>query len=145
MAAASGAALPNNLMMRSSQAQAMVAQGMLLGGHTVSHPILTRLLDEQARSEIQAGKDQLESLTQTAVKLFAYPNGRPGEDFSAAHAQMVQDIGFEAAVTTAWGVSRSTTHRFHLPRFTPWDHSKWAFGLRLARNLGARPAAASFV
>ncbi len=136
IAAAAGTQLPTNLMMRSSQVQAMVAQGMLLGGHTVSHPILTRLPRAQARSEMQMGKDRLEALTQVPIKLFAYPNGKPEEDFSADHVQLAQEIGFEAAVTTAWGTSQSDSNRFKLPRFTPWDRSKWAFGLRMARNFG---------
>ena len=48
---------------------------------------------------------------------------------------MVKELGFEAAVTTAWGVSRRSSDRHQLPRFTPWDRGRLAFGLRLAKNL----------
>ena len=69
------------------------------------------------------------------MPLFAYPNGRPDEDYRAEHAQMVRDAGFEAAVSTAWGSARRNSDPFQLPRFTPWDRRRWAFGLRMGRNL----------
>ena len=40
--------LPTNLMMTSAQVKAMRHAGMQIGAHTVSHPILARLTDEQA-------------------------------------------------------------------------------------------------
>lgn len=145
VARASGAALPGDLMMTSEQVRAMAASGMGLGGHTVNHPILARLAAPEARREIVDGKQRLESLVQAPVRLFAYPNGRPREDWGAEHADIVRDAGFEAAVTTAWGVSDRRTDRFQLPRFTPWDTRRLAFGVRMARNIGLGPAATRFV
>ena len=145
VAAACGTPPTRELMMTSSQVQALHAAGMQIGGHTVNHPILTRLPASEAREEMRAGKARLEQLTQAPVTLFAYPNGRPGEDWGAAHAAMAEELGFEAAVTTAWGVSSGQTHRFQLPRFTPWDASRWAFGLRLARNVGVRAPATRWI
>lgn len=135
---AAGAALPDNLMMTSDQVLSLHRQGMGIGGHTVSHPILTRLPLDAARDEIQSGKAALEALTQAPIRLFAYPNGHPGVDFDASHAALVRELGFLAAVTTSWGVSDHRTDQFQLPRFTPWDRRKWAFGMRLARNIGLR-------
>ena len=142
VAGACAAPLPNTLMMRSDQVQALAAQGMTVGGHTVNHPILARLPLHGARAEMAQGKARLEELLQQRVGLFAYPNGRPGEDFAPEHAKLAEELGFEAAFTTAWGVSDSRTDRFQLPRFTPWDRAKWAFGLRLARN-ASQPAVAA--
>jgi peptidoglycan/xylan/chitin deacetylase (PgdA/CDA1 family) len=139
------AELPRDLMMTSEQVRSLHRQGMLIGGHTVNHPILARLALEEARQEIRGGKQQLEALTQAPVTLFAYPNGRPSEDFGAEHAALAEELGFDAAVTTAWGVSNHRSDRFQLPRFTPWDRSRWAFGLRLARNVGVRAPAVRFV
>jgi peptidoglycan/xylan/chitin deacetylase (PgdA/CDA1 family) len=143
VAKASGATLPDDLMMSSAQVRAMHAQGMDIGGHTVNHPILTRLPLAQARHEIEAGKQRLEALIGAPLRSFAYPNGRPGEDFADEHVQLARELGFECAVTTAWGVSDPTTDRHRLRRFTPWDRSRIGFGLRLARNVGTRPAGAA--
>lgn len=134
VARAAGAPLPDDLMMRDAQVQALLRAGMGIGGHTVNHPILARLEAAEAQHEISTGKARLEALLQAPVPLFAYPNGRPDEDYRAEHAAMVRAAGFEAAVSTAWGSARPGTDPYQLPRFTPWDRSRWAFGLRMGRN-----------
>lgn len=126
--------LPDDLMMRSDQVKAMVAAGMEIGGHTVTHPILTRIDDNQARQEIADGKAHLEALLDQPIRLFAYPNGKPGQDYAPQHASIVRDLGFEAAVTTAPGVMTSASDPFQLPRFTPWDQTHPRFILRLLMN-----------
>jgi peptidoglycan/xylan/chitin deacetylase (PgdA/CDA1 family) len=145
VARAAAAELPRMLMMSSAQVQALHAQGIGIGAHTVNHPILTRLPLDAAREEIRAGRETLQALIQAPVSLFAYPNGRPGEDFAASHVSVVRELSFAAAVTTAWGVADHATDRFQLPRFTPWDEAPWAFGLRMARNIGLRRPTASYV
>lgn len=132
-----GNALRDDLMMAVPQVQALRAAGMEIGGHTVTHPILTRLSDDEARREIVQGKLTLESWLGEEVPVFAYPNGRPGDDFAPRHATMAREAGFKAALTTAWGVARPQTDPFGIPRFTPWARQKWKFGLQLARNLAA--------
>ncbi|MCG5516872.1 MULTISPECIES: polysaccharide deacetylase family protein [unclassified Ectothiorhodospira] len=128
-------ALPDDLMMTTAQLKALDAAGMEIGGHTHSHPILARLTDDQARAEILQGKETLESILGHPVRLFAYPNGKPGSDYLPQHAAMVRECGFEAAVSTTWGVSTRETDPYQLARFTPWDASPGRFGLRLVRNL----------
>lgn len=137
VAQAAGAALPDDLMMRDAQVRALHRAGMGVGGHTVNHPILARLDAAAARQEIAQGKAQLECILQAPVPLFAYPNGRPDEDYRAEHVQMVREAGFEAAVSTAWGSAGRDGDPYQLPRFTPWDRRRWAFGLRMGRNLQA--------
>jgi hypothetical protein len=44
-------------------------------------------------------------------------------------------VGFRAAMSTTWGAARSGADLFQLPRFTPWDRTRWRFGLRMARML----------
>lgn len=102
---------------------------------TVNHPILARLADDQARHEIATGRDELEALLDTRIALFAYPNGKPGVDYLPVHATMVRELGFDAAVSTAWGAATARSPRFEIPRFTPWDATPARFGMRLVRNL----------
>ena len=61
-------------------------------------------------------------------------NGRPGRDFDASHAALVESLGFSAAVTTAPGAAAMGGDRFQLPRFTPWDREPVRFLLRLVAN-----------
>ena len=134
LALLAGGPLPARLMMDDEQVRQLHRAGMGIGGHTVNHPILARLPADEARAEIAAGKAALERMIGAPVPLFAYPNGKPGTDYQAEHVAMVRELGFEAAVSTAWGASR-TPDFFQLPRFTPWDRSPRRFTLRLARNL----------
>ncbi|NVD96952.1 polysaccharide deacetylase family protein [Massilia sp. BJB1822] len=127
--------LPSDLMMNTAQLHKLRDAGMGLGAHTVNHPILARLPAAQARQEIASGKAALEDLLGQPVPLFAYPNGKPGEDYLAEHVSMVRELGFEGAVSTAWGASKGRQDVYQLPRFTPWDRSRLRFVLRLARNL----------
>ncbi|MBK1691684.1 carbohydrate esterase family protein [Ectothiorhodospira mobilis] len=133
--AQSPAPLPRDLMMTSAQVRALDAAGMEIGGHTHSHPILARLTDDQARAEILQGKETLESMLGHRIRVFAYPNGKPGKDYRREHVPMVRDCGFDAAVSTVWGVSTASRDPFQLARFTPWDITPTPFGLRLLRNL----------
>lgn len=127
-------ALPSSLMMRPFQVRALRQSGMQIGAHTVNHPILAILEDEEARAEIQNSRDHLQEVLDAPVPLFAYPNGRPGEDYTRRDVELVRDLGFRAAVSTAWGTSSQQTDCFQIPRFTPWDRTRLKFGLRLARN-----------
>ena len=135
VAEASGASLPGHLMMRSAQVRALADAGMTVGAHTVSHPILKSLPPGQARSEIDQSRQALEAITGAPVRHFAYPNGVPGRDLSDETVGIVRGLGFDSAVTTAWGAARRGDDCFQLPRFTPWDRTRWRFGGRLARHL----------
>jgi len=134
IAATVGQPLPDNLMMTSAQVRALYGAGMAIGGHTVTHPILTRISDRQAESEMAEGKAKLESVTGGPVKLFAYPNGVPIEDFGPGHVALARKVGFTAAVTTSWGAARRNSDVFQLPRFTPWDLHPLKFSARLLLN-----------
>jgi peptidoglycan/xylan/chitin deacetylase (PgdA/CDA1 family) len=134
-----GASPPTDLMMRSEDVRRLHAQGMTIGAHTVNHPVLNQITDEAARSEIALGRRRLEDITGAHVWLFAYPHGKPAEDYDLRHVRLVRELGFKGAVTTAWGVARGGADPFQLPRFTPWDRERWRYGLRLLRNM-AEPA-----
>jgi peptidoglycan/xylan/chitin deacetylase (PgdA/CDA1 family) len=139
VAQAAGLATLPQPMMQAAQVKALADRGMRVGAHTVQHPILARLPDGAALSEISQGKARLEAIVGRPVTLFAYPNGKPGTDYSAATVALARRAGFAAAVSTAWGVSRQDTCRFQLPRFTPWDRGRLRFALRLAANMRRVP------
>ena len=129
------ASLPADLMLRSSQVRALHAAGMQIGAHTVSHPILAGLDAATAREQMAASRRELEALLGERVGLFAYPSGKPGRDYSPESVALARQVGFDAAVSTAWGAAHRSTDPMQIPRFTPWDRSAWRFGARMARNL----------
>lgn len=135
VADAAGVDLPSDLMMRADQVRALHRAGMQTGPHTRTHPILARLDRESAIAEIAGSQARLQEITGERSPVFAYPNGKPGEDYTPETVSIVRELGFRAAVSTAWGAARHGDDVFQLPRFTPWDRGRWRFGVRLLRNL----------
>lgn len=124
-----------DLMMTSADVRTLREAGMQIGAHTVSHPILRRVSLAEARSEIELSRSRLETLIGERVGLFAYPNGKRGEDYDDEHVRLVRELGFDAAVSTEPGAADAHSDPMQLPRFTPWDRGRMRFCARLARNL----------
>jgi peptidoglycan/xylan/chitin deacetylase (PgdA/CDA1 family) len=135
VATIAGVRPPDNLMMTSAQVVAMRHAGMQIGAHTQSHPILARMTDAQARAEVKGSKLFLEQLLGERIGLFAYPNGKPGEDYSPQTVAVVRELDFDAAVSTQWGTSSQNDDMLQIRRFTPWDRSRLRFAARLIANL----------
>ena len=134
LAARIGLPLPADLMMNSGQVRSLVEAGMEIGAHTISHPILRVLGNEAAAAEIAGGRRVLEAMIGRPVRAFAYPNGRPGDDYSERDRELVASEKFELAVSTRAGAATRASDPFQLPRFTPWDRQpeRWLARLLLA-------------
>lgn len=140
IAAAANGKLPTDLMMRSEQVLALARAGMDIGGHTVTHPILTRVSLREAQREIEENRRHLLELVGCEPEVFAYPNGAPDKDYGPEHVALVRQAGYRAAVSTVWGVAKRDTDVYQLPRFTPWDREPLPFVARLLHNCVARRA-----
>jgi peptidoglycan/xylan/chitin deacetylase (PgdA/CDA1 family) len=81
------------------QAREMQASGLVhFGGHTHTHPILSRCSLEQQAEEICVCRDRMTDELGKAPRLFAYTNGGPG-DFTAQTQELLATHGFQAAFT----------------------------------------------
>ncbi len=123
--------MPVNLMLTDKQLIKLHQAGMEIGGHTVTHPILANLDRETARQEINENKQSLEKLLNIQLHHFAYPNGKPGQDYRPEQIELIKEVGYQAAVSTQWGVANYDSDFFQLPRFTPWDSSLIKFMMRI--------------
>jgi len=119
------------LMMQPEQLKQLHAEGMEIGGHTHSHPIIANLDDEALEKELSANKHKLEEAIGESINLFAYPNGKPGTDYREEQIQLLKSAGYTMAVTTEPSTVCSKSKLFELPRFTPWDQSQYKYLLRL--------------
>lgn len=136
-------ALCDRLYMDWDDVRALERAGMELGGHTVTHPILSRLNAEEARAEIEGGRTALvQELGAAAVRSFAYPFGRRW-DYDDVAARAVQESGFTSAVTTHAGTNFAGGDRMRLARWmfdedTPVHHlaAEACGGFELLRRIG---------
>jgi len=62
-------------LMTLPELQTLVAAGMAIGAHTMSHPMLSQMPPELAHAEIFECKAQLEAALQKKIWAFAYPFG----------------------------------------------------------------------
>lgn len=131
--------LTQHLMLTPAMIRDLADNGVDIGGHTVTHPILEKLDDESAAREIADCKRELEAITGRPVRLFAYPNGKAGTDFTGRHLDMVRAAGYDAAFTTATGAATRSHSLYAFPRSRPWDVRPLPFAARLLQWLhGAR-------
>lgn len=90
---------------------------LTLGAHTLSHPVLAELSDEEAAREIEGSRRRLETELGRAVRHFAYPYGGPGE-ITGRDIALAASAGFASAATT-YSANVHTAHLRHpysLPR-----------------------------
>lgn len=104
------------------QARRLEAGGMRFGAHTVTHPILARTDDAQARHEIEAAWTRLGQEISNPVPVFCYPNGLES-DFGTREFSILRDLGFIGAVAAEPGYASSkgfaqADGRFRVPRFS---------------------------
>lgn len=102
------------------QIRLLQGHGHSINPHTVSHRILSRLDDNEARLEIEKSWETFKQRTGIVPRTFAYPTGRRS-DFSQREARYLEQLGCSAAVSTEPGHLRPASmigqNRFALPRF----------------------------
>jgi peptidoglycan/xylan/chitin deacetylase (PgdA/CDA1 family) len=118
------------IMMNWSEVKEMHKNGISFGGHTITHPILSRLDIDEMKKEIFISKKIIEDHLEVSIESFAYPNGT-AEDFDETTKQLVKDAGYSCAVTTIFGNNDVHQDVFELRRGTPWDTDIYRFALRL--------------
>jgi peptidoglycan/xylan/chitin deacetylase (PgdA/CDA1 family) len=116
-------------MLSWDQVREMSASGVAFGGHTVTHPFLSRLDPAHALDEVLESRRRIEQETQAAVAHFAYPNGRPADIAPWTH-DVLRQAGYTAAVTTIWGMNTATTDVMSLRRGGPWEQHPALFALK---------------
>lgn len=92
--------------------------GMLtIGSHTMTHPILPTLTEDEIRHELQDSRDMLDAKLGRPVDLFCYPNGSTDE---RVH-RIAQSI-YRAAVTTEEGTVGAKVDPLAIPRIPATAH-----------------------
>ncbi|HDX8347204.1 polysaccharide deacetylase family protein [Aeromonas dhakensis] len=112
-------------LMNGEQLKALVASGHVeIGGHTLTHPRLSKLAPEQQAHEIQENKRQLETLLGHPLLSFAYPYGDMDE---SAKAQAMA-AGYRFAVATNSGPRGMHQDPFRIRRIAIFPRTD-VFGL----------------
>jgi peptidoglycan/xylan/chitin deacetylase (PgdA/CDA1 family) len=93
------------------------------GAHTMHHPVLVCLADPaEVRREVSECRSVLEQQLGQRVRTFAYPIGRP-EHIGDEALKVVQEAGYDWAVTTVYGFNTTPCNPYLLQR-VPGDVSR---------------------
>jgi peptidoglycan/xylan/chitin deacetylase (PgdA/CDA1 family) len=72
--------------------------GIAIGSHTVTHPILTNLTDDELAAEMLASKSEIEQRIGAPCDAIAYPNGTR-QDFSGQVLEAARQAGYRLGFT----------------------------------------------
>jgi peptidoglycan/xylan/chitin deacetylase (PgdA/CDA1 family) len=113
----------------------LAREGVTLGAHTQTHPLVNRVSPKQAHAEALGSLRDLERQIGQVLPIFAYPSG----GFNDEVVQILKRAGFQMAFTTESGINdmasadplrmlrlnigRRTTLPVFRARLLPWSHS----------------------
>lgn len=107
----------------------MASNNMEIGSHAVSHPILSRLTDEEMQQEIIDSKNTIETMTKKVCRTIAYPVG--GRNAFTEKVQKISETaGYEYGLSYISGnnkanaLNKYSLARLHVERYTSNEEFK---------------------
>jgi peptidoglycan/xylan/chitin deacetylase (PgdA/CDA1 family) len=105
-----------------TQLRELAREGLTLGSHTRTHPVMTQVTPEQIREEVQGSQEDLQREIGACLPIFCYPNGNHND----AVVSVLREQGIRLAFTTLSGPNNLGSLdplRLHrtviMPRTTP--------------------------
>jgi peptidoglycan/xylan/chitin deacetylase (PgdA/CDA1 family) len=90
-------------------ARRLERQGITIGPHTITHPVLSSVTEETVHSEISASWNRVNEEMEYPVPVFCYPHGRR-KDFGVREIEAVQQAGL-------WGAFCGYPLKFRADKF----------------------------
>ena len=86
-----------------NQLRQLAREGLTLGSHTRTHPVMTQVTPDRMREEIRASQADLRREIGMTLPIFCYPNGNHND----AVISILRDEGIRLAFTTLSGPNKS--------------------------------------
>ena len=96
-----GAAPQASAVLGWNELRKLAKEGVTLGAHTQTHPLLNRITPEQVRAEAAGSLSDLQREIGDVLPILAYPSG----GFNADVVTIVQEAGIRVAFTTDTGLN----------------------------------------
>ena len=118
--------------MTAAELQTLAQDGLVsVGSHTVNHPMLTSIPQDQQYNELRESKQALENILSQPITALSYPHGV----YNAKTQKLAEETGYQLACSSQNGIVHQGHNRFALPRFWVPDWDGEQFGRWLARWL----------
>lgn len=102
-------------MLSPNEIYEMSKNNISFGGHTCTHPIVSKLSPTEFENEINLSHEKISGWTKKTVKYFAYPNGLAG-DFTEENKAELKEKNIQAALTMLRGINNEKTDKYELRR-----------------------------
>jgi peptidoglycan/xylan/chitin deacetylase (PgdA/CDA1 family) len=122
---------PHGFMMTWEQVRTLKKAGHTIGAHTLSHPNVAQVSQDEARSEIAGSKRRLEAEIGVPVEHFSYPHPALNPQWSQQTLEITREAGFKSAALTTCGPVRAGDEPLALKRiYTPADLNQFTWNLQ---------------
>lgn len=125
-------------MLNIKEINSMKSHQIDFGSHTVNHSILSDLDVEAVIHEIRHSKQDLETLLQLKISLFAYPKGKRRHYNGTAKSEL-QKAGYLAAFTAENGAVEKSDDIYELKRIGIRNCPLFVFKVRVSGLYESRP------
>ncbi|HML34137.1 polysaccharide deacetylase family protein [Sporomusa sphaeroides] len=120
----------SNQLMTWEQMEEWLEAGMEIGSHTLTHPRLNRLSDENIQYELVASKEILETRLKTKVEVICYPYG----DIDERVIRFAREAGYKAGLAIFDNVSLWNQNLFAISRLGISSRlPMWEFKLKVSK------------
>lgn len=117
-------------------------RGFHFESHSLTHPIITKIPQEEAKIEIFDSKKELESLSGMNVSIYAYRGGHYNESI----IELVRQAGYSSAVCSEPGLNTKNANLYCLKRMSiRREDDLGDFSKKLLGNAIWRPAVAHLI
>jgi len=89
---------------------------IIIGAHTLTHPVLANETDEKCRNEIVQSITDLSQMLNQDIQYFAYPNGTFGLDFSQREMDILKKNNIKIALSTDPDFVSKNSDKMAFPR-----------------------------
>lgn len=121
---------PNRrLMMTWEQARKLSREGHVVGSHSLTHPNIAYIQDNDLNYELTESKRRMEDMLSMPVVHFSYPAAALTGDSTVRTLAATEQAGYQTAVTTTHGVVRKEDNPLCLRRIAApvdLDEFRWA-------------------
>ncbi|MCA9500472.1 MAG: polysaccharide deacetylase family protein [Nitrospira sp.] len=103
-------AIIGDLFMSWDEVVELTKNGMSVGSHTCSHPLLSKLTETEQRQELVSSKNEIESHLNQECSSLAYPVGSPPPPsgaFSELTKRIAKEVGYRIAFSFYGGINRT--------------------------------------
>lgn len=104
-------------------AKEMLDSGMIIGSHTISHPDLRNVNDEELHSQLNGSRSLIKDHLNIVVTDFCYPAGK----YDDKVINKLRELDYKTATTVSPGLTDQNSDPYQIPRYRITNESNFDY------------------